>query len=365
MMNRLDHLAALPSFGACATLCLVGCASRASPFCGEAAVPRDGTPRQVTVLGDDLAPLRSAFNDRSGQWRAVAIVSPTCSECVLGAEAVEEEIAARYPASQVPAIIVWIPMLPSDNEKAARASATIFQPHRASQFYDSRQSVGWSYARETFAGFHERARRSLPDGHWLTEALDGRAELEQPQWDLYMLYAPGVRWEEGQGPPLPSHWIRHMGRKEDGATSTYWQDTPESGPREGGLYAAIRAMADQAIGEPRAIGPAVKIEVLGFEGCPNTPNTKANVEKAVDASGIAASVVYVDQMKLPENDPRRGWPSPTVLVDRWDLFGMPEPQGPVTGCRVYKDGAPSEAEIGEALRSMVVPLSAAREPEAL
>lgn len=325
---------------------LVGCASHSPQVCGETVAARDNTPRQVTVLGDDLSPVRSAFNDKSDQWRAVALVSPTCSECVLGAEVVEKEITARYPASQVPAFIVWIPMVPTDSEKAARGSAAIFPQQRATQFYDARQELGTLYAHQTFAGFYERARESVADDHYLAMALDDRIEVKRPQWDLYMLYAPGVKWES-EAPPMPTHWIRHLGRGEDRKTSTYWQDTPESGPRQGDLYGAIRAMADGAIGKPQAMN----IEVLGFEGCPNTPQTKANVEKAVTSLGVAANVVYVDQMRLPENDRRRGWPTPTVLVDGRDLFGMAEPQGAAMGCRMYEGGAPSKAQIATALRT--------------
>jgi hypothetical protein len=304
------------------------------------------------VLDDDLVPVRNAFNEGSGQWRAVALVSPTCSECVLGAEVVAKEITGRYPTSQVDALIVWIPMLATDNEKAARASATIFSSGRVTQFYDSHQTLGWAYARETFAGFYERARKSLSDDHWLATALDDRTEVRRPQWDLYMLYAPGVKWEaSSDAPPIPTHWIRHLGRKEDRKTSTYWQDTPESGPRDGDLYAAIRAMADSAIGAPHVKQIAMRIEVLGFEGCPNAPQTKANVEKAVALLGVDASVAYVDQMKLPVNDRRRGWASPTVLVNGRDLFGMAAPSGAAMGCRIYAGGAPSEGEIANALRS--------------
>ena len=99
------------AFLACACVFLLaGCSSR----------------QQVMVLGDDLSPLQSAFNEKSAQWRTVALVSPTCSECVLGAEVVEKEITSRYPESQVDALIVWIPMLQTDSERAARGSATIF-----------------------------------------------------------------------------------------------------------------------------------------------------------------------------------------------------------------------------------------------
>jgi hypothetical protein len=357
MLKRIVPLAAHVSIGAVAALGLQGCASRTPLPCGEPVTLLDNTPRTVTVVRDDLSPLSEAFNSRSDQWRIVALVSPTCSECVLGAEVVEKEITVRYPASQVDALIVWIPMLPSDTENAARGSATIFPSGRVTQFYDAQQALGWAYAHQTFAGFYERARKSLPDDHWLATALDDRVEQKRPQWDLYMLYAPDVMWDAANdAPPMPTHWIRHLGRKEDRKTSTYWQDTPEGGPREGDLYAAIREMAEGAIGKPEAMESAMTIEVLGFEGCPNTPQTKANVEKAVAALGIAAIVAYVDQQKLPVNDRRRGWPSPTVLVEGRDLFGLEQPTSTAMGCRMYSGGVPTTTEILAALRPISVQL---------
>lgn len=125
------------------------------------------------------------------------------------------------------------------------------------------------------------------------------------------------------------------------------------------------ASREQVCGEPAALRdgtpqameavPPMKIEVLGFESCPNTPRMRANVEKAVTSMGLAANVLYVDQEKLPENDRRRGWPSPTVLVDGRDLFGMTPPQeGDSMSCRTYSDGgARNEAEIAAALKSMM------------
>lgn len=97
----------------------------------------------------------------------------------------------------------------------------------------------------------------------------------------------------------------------------------------------------------------MNIQVLGFAGCPNTPQTRRNVENAVAAVaaaiGIDADVIYVDQEQLPEDDRRRGWPTPTILVDGRDLFGMPAPRDSAMGCRMYKGAAPSESEIAAAL----------------
>lgn len=93
------------------------------------------------------------------------------------------------------------------------------------------------------------------------------------------------------------------------------------------------------------------IEVLGFEGCPNTPATLANTRAAVARLGLGASVAYIDQERLPEGDVRRGWPTPTVLVDGRDLFGMPQPTSAAMGCRLYPGGAPSVDEIAARLRA--------------
>lgn len=91
------------------------------------------------------------------------------------------------------------------------------------------------------------------------------------------------------------------------------------------------------------------IEVLGFESCPNTPAILASTRAAVERLGLAASIAYIDQENLPEGDVRRGWPTPTVLVDGRDLFGMPEPTTPAMGCRMYPGGVPTVDDIAERL----------------
>ncbi|MFG0259639.1 MAG: hypothetical protein ACF8LK_04725 [Phycisphaerales bacterium JB041] len=87
------------------------------------------------------------------------------------------------------------------------------------------------------------------------------------------------------------------------------------------------------------------VEVLGFDGCPNTPVMEARVSAAVVALGPEYRLVLVDQDSLPEGDLRRGYPTPTVLLEGADLFGLPAPDAPAMGCRVYPSGLPSAAEI--------------------
>lgn len=94
----------------------------------------------------------------------------------------------------------------------------------------------------------------------------------------------------------------------------------------------------------------MRIEVLGFEGCPNTPELLARVRKA--ARGMdGVRIEYVDQMRLAANDLRRGYPAPTVLVNGSDLFGLPTPTTTDLACRAYVGGLPDIEEISARLAS--------------
>lgn len=94
-----------------------------------------------------------------------------------------------------------------------------------------------------------------------------------------------------------------------------------------------------------------KIELLGFPDCPNTPALRDNLKAALAAVGKGWTFTDTDQEKLPEGDLRRGWPTPTILVNGRDLFGMPVPTAPSMGCRMYAGGVPEAGDIAEKLRA--------------
>jgi hypothetical protein len=80
------------------------------------------------------------------------------------------------------------------------------------------------------------------------------------------------------------------------------------------------------------------IEFLYFDGCPNTPQLRVYLEAALDQSN--GSFTAIDLTKLPETDIRRGYGSPTILVNGRDLFDMPQPATPTMSCRIYPGGVP-------------------------
>lgn len=98
-----------------------------------------------------------------------------------------------------------------------------------------------------------------------------------------------------------------------------------------------------------------RIELLGFQDCPNTPALRKNLKAALESMAKRWVIIDTDQEKLPESDPRRRWPTPTILVNGHDLFGMPAPSGTGMGCRMYPGGVPETVEIEQRLRDALQP----------
>lgn len=104
----------------------------------------------------------------------------------------------------------------------------------------------------------------------------------------------------------------------------------------------------QALGSPHAMN----IELLGFRNCPNTPAMRRNLQAALKSVGDGLTFDDINQETLPTGDLRRGWPTPTVLVNGVDLFGMTAPNSPSMGCRVYAGGVPNTDDIAARVRAL-------------
>src|SRR5947209_2648021 len=94
-----------------------------------------------------------------------------------------------------------------------------------------------------------------------------------------------------------------------------------------------------------------RIELLMFDGCPNSPIMKANLLAAMHALHITTRPTVVDILKLPAGDVRKGYGAPSVLVNGKDLFGhkKPKPSEALPSCRLYHGGVPTAAEIEKRL----------------
>ncbi len=147
------------------------------------------TSKPIALPSYRLDALRTEFNNASDQVRVVALLSPTCGFCQKG-QRVVESVFTKYPNdNRLRGFVVWLPMLASDSESAAGAQAGTFVDARVAQQWDGERMSGKVVAK--------------------TLNLRGNA------WDVYMLYAPGVKWT-GEAPPAPTFWM-HQLRAETGA----------------------------------------------------------------------------------------------------------------------------------------------------
>ncbi|MBL8765166.1 MAG: hypothetical protein JNM07_12945 [Phycisphaerae bacterium] len=118
-----------------------------------------------------------------------------------------------------------------------------------------------------------------------------------------------------------------------------------------GMLAGCAATPDRTA-RPAAMNAAQPdIELLGFPGCPNTPAMRANLKAALTAVGKGWTVKDTNQEQLPEGDLRRGYPTPTILVNGRDLYGLPVPTAPGMGCRLYAGGVPDVQDIASKLKT--------------
>lgn len=109
-----------------------------------------------------------------------------------------------------------------------------------------------------------------------------------------------------------------------------------------------------AIAVPKGQHVPPKIELLMFDGCPNSPKMKANLQVAMKSLHLTQKIKVVDILKLPAGDVRKGYGAPTVLLGGKDLFGRPTPNEASASCRLYPGGVPTPAEIKKRLEAALM-----------
>jgi hypothetical protein len=70
------------------------------------------------------------------------------------------------------------------------------------------------------------------------------------------------------------------------------------------------------------------LTLLTRDGCMMTDALRVNLEAAIRSLGSSATYAVVDLGTLAPTDPRVAYPTPTLLADGRDLFGLPEPVPP-------------------------------------
>jgi hypothetical protein len=134
----------------------------------------------VIMLDRMLDPLVAQFNALQYAPRLLASLSPTCPECLYGAEVICQVIDV---VPDLQALVIWLPMLDGDTSAATEQSAAAHAHPHVHSFADPQRIAG-----QYLAG-------RLGGGDWIA-------------WDCYLLYPSGVAWE--QDLPSPDQWFHQL-----------------------------------------------------------------------------------------------------------------------------------------------------------
>ena len=168
---------------------------------------------------------------------------------------------------------------------------------------------------------NRRVQQYWDPNHLLAAQLEKDARAPQPEqdccvrsgilWDLAAVYPPGPTWSDRMptatvfnGPVVD---VTDAIEEALGSPSDARSDStlsPSSEPRMKGLVFVTRG------------------------GCVNTTAMRRNLDDALKSLVPAVGYEVVDQDTLPEADVRRGYPTPTLLYQDRDVFGMSAPTPP-------------------------------------
>jgi hypothetical protein len=166
-------------------------------FCAlllSALAPALAQQRTFPALDQKLEPLRSQFNQDIGKVRLLVIVDPTCPPCRWGASEIEKQVLETIHDDRLAVYVVWIPVLNFQDEatlqkNGLKESSRVSDP-RAIHYIDPSGFSGKQYSPILAIPYHA------------------------PAWDVYMTFAPGVRWDERA--PTPTDWMDQEGGQSTG-----------------------------------------------------------------------------------------------------------------------------------------------------
>ena len=91
---------------------------------------------------------------------------------------------------------------------------------------------------------------------------------------------------------------------------------------------AILLLVSVSVGCGSEPGPIRDMVFLTRGDCVNTATMRANLDAALKMMNRPTTYEFIDLDGLPKDDPRTGYPTPTILIAGRDLFGLPKPMPP-------------------------------------
>jgi hypothetical protein len=146
------------------------------------------------VIGElyPVKELMEQFNRSDLKVRVLAILSPTCPDCLHGFEMVKM-LLDKFPSNDLSVFLIWIAMLNEDNVEAAIDRSRELSDSRVTQAWDSSRQIGKLFAKTL--------------------------HLQKTAWDVYLVYARTESNWDANGIQPPTFWM-HQLSSDPGADSS-------------------------------------------------------------------------------------------------------------------------------------------------
>jgi hypothetical protein len=99
----------------------------------------------------------------------------------------------------------------------------------------------------------------------------------------------------------------------------------------------------------------MRVELLWWEGCPSTPEARADLERVLRDEGVQAEIEMVEVKDDEQARAERFPGSPTIRIDGREAIPAADVEPASLTCRVYRlrDGRPSPTPDPEDLRAAI------------
>ena len=136
------------------------------------------------VVDESLSRIKADFNAMDDKIRLVFIIGPSCGICLRGMDDLNESIVKSIQNDpRIHTLAIHVPALGADEEHVAGSIPLLSGP-RVTHYWDPSGNTGIEYK----------------------ETLD----IPMYAWDLWFVYEPGARWEDGELPPYPDYWEHQL-----------------------------------------------------------------------------------------------------------------------------------------------------------
>ena len=136
------------------------------------------------LVDENLSRIRSDFNAMQDKIRLVFVIGPSCGICLRGMDDLNESIVKSIQDDpRIHTLAIHVPALGAE-EKHVVGSIPLLSGPRVTHYWDPNGNTGLEY------------RKTL--------------DIPMYAWDVWLVYEPGARWEDGRPPPYPDYWEHQL-----------------------------------------------------------------------------------------------------------------------------------------------------------